>query len=197
MLIAPFRNAEEIFRQASLCGEPVVFPTDTIYGIGAPLSDKKANDKIFDIKGRDRSKPFPVLISSVEQAAELAVFDEKCKRIMEFLWSNGSFTLLLKGKKEVDDLYKLNDTIALRLPHMSILKQLINKTGPLSATSANPSGVEYTSDTSIIMNQFKDLVHFFIISENRNTTSSTIIDLTAPKPAVLRGNFDLSRLADI
>ncbi len=197
MLIAPFRNAEEIFRRASLCGEPVIFPTDTIYGIGAPISDKKANDKIFDIKGRDRSKPFPVLVSSFEQAAELALFDGRCHRIMDFLWSRGSFTILLKGRKEIDDLYKLNDTIALRLPHMPILKQLINKTGPLSATSANPSGVEYTSDTSIIMSQFKDLVHFFIISKNINTASSTIIDLTASKPAVLRGDFDLSCLADI
>lgn len=197
MLIAPFRNAEEIFRRASLCGEPVVFPTDTIYGIGAPISDKKANDRIFDIKGRDRSKPFPVLVASFEQAKQLADFDGRCQRIMDFLWTRGSFTLLLKGKDDVDALYKLNGTIALRLPHMSILKQLINKMGPLSATSANPSGVEYTPEISKIISYFKDLTHFFITGGESGTTSSTIIDLTTPEPVLIRGNFDISCLADV
>ncbi|WP_303852284.1 L-threonylcarbamoyladenylate synthase [Seleniivibrio woodruffii] len=197
MLIAPFRNAEEIFRRASLCGEPVVFPTDTIYGIGAPITDKKANDKIFDIKGRDRSKPFPVLVSSFGQAAELADFDGQCQKIMDFLWSKGSFTLLLKAKKEVDDLYKLNDTIALRLPHMSILKHLINKTGPISATSANPSSVGYDPNEGNIIFCFKDLVNYFIIGGSTGSVSSVIIDLTTPQPVLVRGDFDISCLTRI
>ncbi|MGE4265807.1 MAG: L-threonylcarbamoyladenylate synthase [Deferribacterales bacterium] len=197
MLTAPFRNAEEIFGRALLDREPVVFHTDTIYGIGAPLSDKKANEKIFDIKGRDRNKPFPVLISSFEQAEELAYFDERQKQIMDFLWRNGSFTLLLKGKENVDNLYKLNGTIALRIPCLSILKQLINKMGPLSATSANPSGVEYDPKVENIFKYFKDLVHYFIIGKNTEIVSSTIIDLTTQTPRLLRGNFDISRLDGI
>lgn len=195
MLIAPFRNAEEIFRRASLCGEPVIFPTDTIYGIGAPISDENANEKIFNIKGRDKSKPFPVLISSFKQAEELAYFDETHKKIMDFLWSRGSFTLILEGKNHVNHLYKLDGKIALRIPSLSNLRVLVDKTGALSATSANPSGVEYKSDSDHIINSFKDLVQYFILSDIQNSASSVIIDLTQKKPSLLRGNFDMSLLA--
>ncbi|MCD8554705.1 Sua5/YciO/YrdC/YwlC family protein [Seleniivibrio sp.] len=170
------------------------FPPTQSTASAPPLSDKTANKKIFDIKGRDRNKPFPVLISSFEQAEKLAYFDERQKRIMDFLWRNGSFTLLLKGKNDVDDLYKLNGTIALRIPHLSILKQLINKLGPLSATSANPSGVGYDPKIANILNNFKDLVHYFIIEKNTEIVSSTIIDLTSQQPLLIRGNFDISRL---
>jgi len=195
MLIAPLHNLSEIFRQALSKGEPVIFPTDTIYGIGAPLSDKKANEKIFEIKGRDRTKPFPVLISSFQQAEMLACFDERQKKIMDFLWSSGSFTIILKAAEGVEELYTLGGNIALRIPFMPVLRQIIDETGALSATSANLSGVEYCGDFNIILNTFKDLIHYYAFAENTGQNSSVIIDLTNDKPCLLRGVFDIETLS--
>ncbi|WP_277656970.1 L-threonylcarbamoyladenylate synthase [Seleniivibrio woodruffii] len=197
MLIAPLRNLSEIFRQALRQGEPVIFPTDTIYGIGAPLSDKKANEKIFEIKGRDRTKPFPVLISSFSQAEELAHFDEHQKKIMDFLWSKGSFTIILKAGKGVEGLYTLDGNIALRVPFMPVLRQIIDETGAISATSANLSGVEYCGDFKTILNTFKDLVHYYSFQDITGQNSSVIIDLTHPKPILIRGVFDIETLSRI
>jgi tRNA A37 threonylcarbamoyladenosine synthetase subunit TsaC/SUA5/YrdC len=114
---------------------------------------------------------------------------------MDFLWSRGSFTLILEGKNHVNHLYKLDGKIALRIPSLSNLRVLVDKTGALSATSANPSGVEYKSDSDHIINSFKDLVQYFILSDIQNSASSVIIDLTQKKPSLLRGNFDMSLLA--
>jgi len=185
LIIAKPDNGIEIFRRAGEENQPVVFMTDTIYGIGAPLSDRDANYKIFDIKGRERNKPFPVLIGSIEQAEEIAEISDKQRSIMGELWT-GPFTLVLNAKPHIDDLYKKNGTIAIRMPDKKWLTDIIKETGPISATSANPSGKEYINDEEEIIRSFGEKVKFFIFENNINSTSSTLIDLTGDKPKILR-----------
>ncbi len=92
------------------------FSTDTIYGLGAPLHDKLANEKIFDIKGRDRSKPFPVLIADLEQLSGIAVIEDVTQqKIIDKVWP-GPVTLIMKAKNGLDQLYTVNGTIAVRMP---------------------------------------------------------------------------------
>lgn len=193
MLIGSLEYIHDIFERAQAENEPVIFPTDTIYGIGAPVSDKIANEKIFDIKGRDRTKPFPVLVSSIKQASELADIDEKQLRIIKKLWP-GRYTLILGAKTDVDSLYVLNGNIALRMPDEIYLRILIEKIGALSATSANLSGVDYRSEEQIILGNFKHLVKYYILTRTYDNNSSTIIDLTSGKPNVVRGEINLHEI---
>lgn len=196
MLIAPFEKAYEIFDQARAQHEPVVFPTDTIYGIGAPVADTEANRKIYEIKGREKNKPFPVLVSSYDQAEALAEITSESKKIIDKLWP-GPFTFILKARKDVDGLFTLNGNIAIRMPSDTRLAQLIAKTGSLSATSANLSGIPYSPATSDIISTFQSCVKFFVISECKSSTSSTIIDLTGEKPELVRGEINLHEITDV
>ena len=67
-------------------GGIVVFPTDTVYGIGCDPFNKESVKKIYQIKSRDFSKPFPVLVYSKEVAKKIAVFDEFTEKVVEKFW---------------------------------------------------------------------------------------------------------------
>lgn len=195
MLIAKadLDNALEIFRRASLKSEPVIFSTDTIYGIGAPIADIKANEKIFDIKGRDRSKPFPILIASYSQLEEIAVTDGSTRRIMEKAWP-GPVTLILRAKEGVNSLFTLNGTIAVRMPSKEWLRRLIEQTGALSATSANPAGKDYINSEPHIMGAFAKSVKYYLFDNNIQSSSSDIIDISSGQPKIIRGGENARKL---
>jgi len=199
MLIAKAdtKNAIDIFRRALIKSEPVIFSTDTIYGIGAPLSDIAANEKIFNIKGRDRSKPFPVLISSLIQLEEIAVIETDIQKdIIDIAWP-GAVTLILKAKDEVNHLFTLNGTLAVRMPDKKWLKELVDNTGAISATSANPAGYEYVNYEKTILNTFKNSVEFFLFDSNSKNISSSIIDVSHTKPILIRKGENTSIMKKI
>lgn len=188
MLIAKanLNNAKDIFTRALEKSEPVIFSTDTIYGIGAPISDTRANEKIFDIKGREKGKPFPVLISSMEQLEEIA-FIENAKQtmIMNKLWP-APVTMILKAKNWLPSLYTLNGTIAVRMPDKDWLRGVIHKFGPVSATSANLSGRPYVTDFDSIHSVFSKYVNFYIYEKYIRDSSSAIIDISSPEFKIIR-----------
>jgi L-threonylcarbamoyladenylate synthase len=95
-------------------------------------------------------------------------------------------TLILKAKPQLENLYTINGTIALRMPDKEWLLELINFTGPLSATSANPSGAEYINEEEKIVDSFGKKVNYFIFGKNIENSSSSIIDITKDAPIVLR-----------
>lgn len=196
MLIAKadLKNASEIFRRASRESEPVIFSTDTIYGIGAPVSDIKANEKIFDIKGRDRSKPFPILIASYEQLTQIAEpLTDAQKKITQKAWP-GPVTFIVKAKAELNSLFTINGTVAVRMPDKEWLRSLIESTGPLSATSANPAGHEYINSEIHIVSLFDDNMKYYLFDRNLKTVSSDIIDISSASPKIIRGGKNARNL---
>jgi len=189
-------NAIDVFRRASLKSEPVIFSTDTIYGIGAPLSDKKANEKIFDIKGRDRSKPFPVLVSSIEQLKDIAEVNNKQEELLKSIWP-AKVTFIIKAKSHLAPLYQYQNTVAVRMPDKMWLRDLIDQTGPISATSANHSGIEYTNDENLILETFKGEITYFLIDNNKSTSSSAIIDISSDIYKIIRTSDQLTKINNI
>lgn len=114
-------------------GGVIIFPTETVYGVGGLAGSKDAMKRMYEIKQRPAGKPFQILISDLSQLNELT--DEvsvKAKELITKHWP-GPLTLIFKQKNG-------NSTVGVRLPDHELLRQLIRLTGPLASSSANLSG---------------------------------------------------------
>ena len=121
-------------------GKILVFPTDTVYGIGCDPYNEKAVQKIFKIKMRDHKKNVPVLAGSLKIASKVAKFDKKSTILAEKLWP-GQLTLILpvtdtKLKKAMN----LQEKIAVRVPKNDWLLEVLKECQLIVGTSANMSG---------------------------------------------------------
>lgn len=179
-------NAEEesfafIFREAKNSLRPVVFPTDTIYGIGAPISCIPANEKIFGIKKRSGDMPFPILTGSWEQAASAAKITGLSHEKIRFMKEReGSpVTYIFPATEKMAKIYQKDGTVAVRIPCIEWLKKgLLNFGEPVTATSANISKEPHAQDFPGAFGTFKDEVSLFLKGYPPSGTSSEIFDMT-------------------
>ena len=122
-------------------GGVIVFPTDTVYGLGCDPYNKDAIKKIYKIKKRESSKLFPILAYSKENLSDIVVFDEKSNKIAEKFWP-GQITLVLKLKdREIGKSMNIQDKIAVRVPNNKCALALLKECKLLVGTSANISGM--------------------------------------------------------
>lgn len=172
-------------------GGVVVYPTDTLYGLGANALEPKAVEKIFTIKGRDFSKPLPIIVKNLVWADELAYISPRNQTVLKKAWP-GKFTAILPKKDTVPELVSAGtNNIGIRIPDFVLTDKLLGKFGyPLTATSANVSGQEPTNDINKIIEIFyaraiqPDLViDVGILSQSE---PSVIVDLTGDKLKILR-----------
>jgi len=122
-------------------GGVVVYPTDTLYGLGSNALDKRAVKRVFEIKGRKFNKPVSIAFSSFEQAKKYVKFNYTALKLAKkFL--PGPLTLILPLKKKLPkNLTQGKNEIGIRIPDNKIALELIKKSGvPITATSANLSG---------------------------------------------------------
>ena len=121
-------------------GGIIAFPTETVYGLGARLKDKKAIVRIFAIKKRSRTKPLQILVASLEQAKKLGIFNKQALGLAEKGWP-GPLTLVVMKKRTVPKIVTGGrSTVGLRVPDHKIALELIKQCGPIVATSANEAG---------------------------------------------------------
>ena len=121
-------------------GGIVVFPTDTVYGIGCDPYNKKSVQKIYEIKSRSIVKSLPILTYSKETAKKIVQFDEITEKIADKFWP-GPLTIILKVKDEkIKESLNLEDKIAIRVPNHKCTLELLQKCKFLVGTSANISG---------------------------------------------------------
>ena len=121
-------------------GRLVVLPTDTVYGVGALPRSRGGVAAIFAAKGRSEDKAIPVLGASIEDLADVVVFDDRAGALAERFWP-GPLTLVMPRNPSWP--YDLggsdNSTIAVRVPRNPTALALLERTGPLAVTSANRS----------------------------------------------------------
>ncbi|MFA7169611.1 MAG: L-threonylcarbamoyladenylate synthase [Candidatus Paceibacterota bacterium] len=179
-------------QEALASGGVVVFPTDTIYGLGANALDEHAISKIYKIKNRDINKPISILVRDIAMAKKVACIDSKVEEILKKIWPN-SVTVVLRKKDVVPYILTANEeNIALRISNNFFIKKLFEKNDfPITATSANISGEENLLLASEIIKKFADAKFapdLFINAGNlQNRLPSTIIDLTdANNPRLVR-----------
>ena len=178
-------------------GGIVVFPTDTVYGIGCNPYNKESAKKVYEIKSRDFSKPFPVLVYSKEIAEQIAEFDGISKKLVEKFWP-GQLTIILKLKDmKLKESLNLEDKIALRVPNHKCMLQLLEKCKCLVGTSANVSGQSSFFDPQECI---KNVENYDVFVDGGTITSkgeSTIIEIQNEEIKIIReGSLSKEEILD-
>lgn len=167
-------------------GGVIIFPTDTVYGIGCNPYDANAVKKIYEIKSREKIKSLPVLASSIQIVKQISIIDEFTEKIIKKYWP-GPLTLILKLKdKNLKESLNLEDKIAVRIPNSVCTLKLLNKCNLLVGTSANVSGDSSFTDPQECM---KNVKNYDIFVDGGTITSkgeSTIIEIENEKIHVIR-----------
>jgi tRNA threonylcarbamoyl adenosine modification protein (Sua5/YciO/YrdC/YwlC family) len=165
----------------------IVFPTDTIYGIGCDIKDTVAIAKLDAFKQRSDSKNYSIIVKDLAQLNQYTKVDEKQAKVLkEFL--PGAFTLILKASEKVPTyLLGPNGTIGIRLPRNRLCRALVKELGrPLITTSFNLSGQEVYTDPELVPEEILNQIDVVLDAENLGTKPSTLIDLTGDEPVILR-----------
>lgn len=169
-------------------GGVIVYPTETLYGIGALASNNAAVEKIFEIKGRPQGKPIPLLVKDMDMLSQIAESSALATSLSEEFWP-GRLTLILPLRSALSELITCGTgKIALRIsshPFLQSLFELISE--PLTSTSANISGDQNLMSSEELFETFNGKVDLIVdsgkIPESRG---STIVDLTLDVPQILR-----------
>jgi len=174
-LLAGLREA----RAAIGRGEPVVIPTDTVYGIAVDAFDPEAVNRLLEAKGRTRQSPPPVLVASTAALDALAehIPDEIRALFDEF--APGPLTVILPSQPSLQwDLGDAHGTVALRIPDHPIALELLRETGPLAVSSANRHGEPAPATAQAAVEQLGDRVVLYLDAGEVGGAPSTIIDAT-------------------
>lgn len=166
--------------------EVIVYPTDTLYGLGADIYNDSAVKKIFLIKNRPYNQPLSIAVSSINELKTVAFVDDKIIRIVKnFL--PGKLTLVLKKKTIVSELLTAgSNCIAVRIPKNSFALQILSAFGPMTCTSANIHGTPPLYKINKIKAQFKEKINIYIDAGELKSKPSTIVDLTGKKARIIR-----------
>jgi L-threonylcarbamoyladenylate synthase len=119
------------------CGELIVYPSETVYGIGADIFNEAAIKKIFIAKRRPFDMPLSVGVADRKMAASIAETDENADKLMD-RFMPGPLTIIVRKKKIVPDIVTSNSQkVGIRIPDHPAAMQIMKRTGPIVATSAN------------------------------------------------------------
>jgi L-threonylcarbamoyladenylate synthase len=171
-------------------GRLVAFPTETVYGLGGDATNEHAVAAIFAAKGRPRFNPLIVHVPGLGEAEAIAVFDDRAQSVARHFWP-GPLSLVLprRAGSGVSLLACAGlDTVAVRAPAQPVAQALLQATGsPIAAPSANRSGRVSPTTAAHVAAELGDKVDL-ILDDGPCTVGieSTVLDLTGPKPMLLR-----------
>lgn len=189
--VDPGNPDPETIKKASdhlLKQELVVFPTETVYGVGALAHSPAAVNKIFAAKERPAGSPLLVHISQFEQALELvANFPPEALQLVEAYWP-GPLSLVLPARENVPEVVRGGSaTVGLRMPSHPVARLLIDSSGPLAATSANLSGRPSPLTADDARADLDGRVRVILdAGPTGSGLESTVLDLSSPDYCILR-----------
>ena len=170
-------------------GGIVVFPTETVYGIGVNGLNEKALKKLYEVKQRPLNKPISLLVNSIEMINQLTKNITKLEYALMKEFFPGPLTIILQKKDIVPDILTANsDTVGIRMPSNKIALKLIEYAGvPIATPSANLSGKPTGTNFKDIIKDFDGKADYFIDGKISKTGfASTIIKVTDGIPNILR-----------
>ncbi len=160
-------------------GDIAVIPTDTIYGIVAQAANPSAVQKIYEVKRRNPSKPFIILISKLQ---DLELFNVKpsaeVRQMIQTYWPGPVSIILDCPDAQFEYLHRGTNTLAFRLPDNKRITDLVEATGPLVAPSANPEGLPPATNIEEAKSYFDGKINCYIEGDV-NANPSKIIRITS------------------
>lgn len=177
------KAAAEVLRNGGL----VIYPTDSVYGLGCDLFNKKAVERIYQIKGNDKRKLLSFICPDLKGIAEYAYVSNSAYKIMRHLLP-GPYTFILTATKQVPRILLENrKTVGIRVPDNVICHGLLSEFGtPIISTSACLPDQDYVSDPDEIAATFERTVELLLDAGPGGREPSTIVDMTQEEPILIR-----------
>lgn len=169
-------------------GGIIVYPTETLYGLGALVSFEQSVERIFEIKGRPHGKSIPLLVKDTEMLERFAQIDERVLSLSARFWP-GPLTIVFRQKTGLPELITSGTgKVAVRVSSAEFVKRLFKHIDhPLCSTSANLSGAENILEFDYIVRTFEGKVDLIVDSGNLPPSKgSTILDVTVTPPKIVR-----------
>lgn len=178
-------------------GGTVVYPTDTVYGLGASIFQEEAIFKVYHMKERSLNKPVSICLSSIDDIKKIAYLDQVGEELIQKILP-GPYTLILNKKDKVPSLLTAGmDKIGVRMPD-NIICQELSREFPITTTSANISGNPSPKSAREAQRDLGDQPDIIIDSGPcRGGTSSTVVDLTVTPPQIRRKGAGMEKLIQI
>lgn len=164
------------------------YPTDTVYGVGAVAGDDDAVRRLFAVKSRAPDKPLPLLLSDAGDAGRVADVTPLAATLADRFWP-GALTIVMRKLPSYRSLaLGGGDTVALRVPAHPLVRGMVRHLGePITGTSANRAGVRSPAAAAEVALQLGEMVDLIIDGgRSRTGVESTVIDITADTPQVVR-----------
>lgn len=176
----------EIVAECLRKGGVIAYPTDTTYGIGCSIFNKKGLEKIYQIKQRDRRKPFSFICSDLSEVSRHSRLTNIAFKIMKRALP-GPYTFVLEASREVPDLLITRQkTVGIRIPDNRICMAIVKALGaPIVTTSANISGEEPIGDPELISRSFRTL-DMVVDGGLLSVDVSSVVSLVSDMPELLR-----------
>jgi tRNA threonylcarbamoyl adenosine modification protein (Sua5/YciO/YrdC/YwlC family) len=185
-------NPKEIDRVVNVLrnGGLVIYPTDTVYGLGCDITNTKALEKIARIKGVKLEKAnFSFICADLSNLSDyVRQIDTATFKILKRALP-GPYTFILPGSNKLPKIFKKKRTVGIRVPDNSIALSLVEKLGnPIVSTSIYDEDelIEYTTDPELIHEKWDNLVEVVIDGGYGDNVASTVIDLSESTPSVIR-----------
>ena len=193
-------NSKEINKVVDVLkkGGLIIYPTDTIYGLGCDITNVKAVEKIARIKGIKADKAnFSFICNDLSHLSDyVKQIDTTTYKLLKRALP-GPYTFILEGSKSLPKVFKKKKTVGIRIPDNAIARAIVEELGnPIISMSIHDEDdvLEYTTDPELIFEKWQHLVDGVIDGGFGDNHASTIIDLTEAEPTVIRegrGSLDI------
>ena len=177
------KTAADALRDGGL----IIYPTDSVYGLGCDLFNKSAVEKIYHFKGNDKRKLLSFICPDLKAISEYAYVSNPAYKIMKHLLP-GPYTFILNASRQVPKiLLEKRRTVGIRVPDNAVCQALLSEFGgPIINTSACLSDQTYLNDPDEIARTFAHLADVFLDAGTGGLDPSTIIDFTQEEPVIVR-----------
>jgi L-threonylcarbamoyladenylate synthase len=168
-------------------GGVIIFPTDTVFGVGAVVSNEVAIEKLYQVKKREADKPTALLVSSIEMAKRYGEFNNEILGLVEKYWPGG-LTVVVEAVKGVSkSVLGPDGKVGLRVPDHPVILEIIDELGEaVVASSANFAGGKAPMQSREIDSEFRELVDGVVEGEAGGRKPSTVIKIDKHNIRVLR-----------
>jgi L-threonylcarbamoyladenylate synthase len=182
-------------------GELIVFPTETLYGLGADALNSAAVERVFQLKGRNRQTPIPVLVADEAMLVTLVTeIPPIARRLMGHFWP-GPLTIVLPARAGIPEaLLNRDGGIGVRVSSQPIATRLVGALGrPLTATSANPAGEKPARTAQEAKRYFRGQIELFVDGGTlTSSVGSTVVAVVGNALKIIRdGEISAARLKEI